>query len=79
MGGNSAIVTRYRLESQFHCPHLESREVPETKPRQKPGEKKAREIREKKPREIIVTPFLIGSSSRTTIGSPKRGLSKFIG
>ena len=42
--GNSAIVTRYRLDSQFHCPYIESREVPE-KTRQKPGEKKAREIR----------------------------------
>jgi hypothetical protein len=29
MGGNSAIVTRYRLDSQFHCSYLESRKVPE--------------------------------------------------
>ena len=27
--GNSAIVTRYRLDSQFHCSHLDSRGVPE--------------------------------------------------
>ena len=27
--GNSAIVTRYRLDSQFHCPYLEFREVRE--------------------------------------------------
>jgi hypothetical protein len=27
--GNSAIVTRYMLDSQFHCPYIESREVPE--------------------------------------------------
>jgi hypothetical protein len=26
IGGNSAIVTRYRLASQFHCSYLESRE-----------------------------------------------------
>ena len=26
--GNSAIVTRYRLDSQFHCSYLESRGVP---------------------------------------------------
>jgi hypothetical protein len=31
------------LDSQFHCPYIESREVLE-KTRQKPGEKKAREI-----------------------------------
>ena len=36
-------MTRYRLDSQFHCPYIESREVLE-KTRQKPGEKKAREI-----------------------------------
>ena len=27
LGGNSAIVTRYRLDSQFHCSYLESRGV----------------------------------------------------
>ena len=29
IGGNSAIVIRYRLDSQFHCSYLESRGVPE--------------------------------------------------
>jgi hypothetical protein len=28
IGGNSAIVTRYRLDSQFHCLYLQSRGVP---------------------------------------------------
>ena len=32
--GNRSIVTRYRLDSQFHCSYLESRGVPE-KPREK--------------------------------------------
>jgi hypothetical protein len=32
--GNRSIVTRYRLDSQFHCSYLESRGVPE-KPRGK--------------------------------------------
>ena len=32
--GNRFIVTRYRLDSQFHCSYLESRGVPE-KPRGK--------------------------------------------
>jgi len=34
------------LDSLFHCPYIESREVPE-KTQQKPCEKKAQEIREK--------------------------------
>ena len=29
IGGNSAIVTRYMLDSQFHCSYLESKGVPE--------------------------------------------------
>ena len=29
IGNTSAIVTRYRLDSQFHCSYLESRKVPE--------------------------------------------------
>ena len=33
--GNSAIVTRYRLDSQFHCSYLESRGVPGEKKRGK--------------------------------------------
>jgi hypothetical protein len=37
--GNRSIVTRYRLDSQFHCSYLESRGVPE-----KPRGKKTREI-----------------------------------
>jgi hypothetical protein len=28
IGGNRSIVTRYRLDSQFHCSYLESRGVP---------------------------------------------------
>ena len=28
IGGNRSIVTRYRLDSQFHCYYLESRGVP---------------------------------------------------
>jgi hypothetical protein len=42
--GSRSIVTRYRLDSQFHCSYLESRGVPE-KPR------------EKKPREMISLSF----------------------
>ena len=41
IGGNSIIVTRYRLDSQFHCSYLESRGVP-GKTREIPG--KTREI-----------------------------------
>ena len=41
--GNSSIVTRYRLYSQFHCSYLDSRGVPEN--------------RGKKPREIISLSF----------------------
>jgi hypothetical protein len=40
IGGNRSIVTRYRLDSQFHCSYLESRGVPG----------KTREIRVKKKR-----------------------------
>ena len=28
IGGNRSIVTRYRLDSQFHCSYLDSRGVP---------------------------------------------------
>ena len=38
--GNRSIVTRYRLDSQFHCSYLESRGVPE-KTREIPGYKKS--------------------------------------
>ena len=31
IGGNSGIVTWYMLDSQFYCPYIESREVPEKK------------------------------------------------
>ena len=41
IGGNSVIVTRYRLDPQFHCSYLESRGVP-GKTREIPG--KTREI-----------------------------------
>jgi hypothetical protein len=33
IGGNRSIVTRYRLDSQFHCSYLDSRGVP-GKPRE---------------------------------------------
>jgi hypothetical protein len=42
--GNIAIVTRYRLDSQFHCSHLDSRGVPG-------------EYRVKKTRKIISLSF----------------------
>ena len=43
--GNKSIVTRYRLDSQFHCSYLESGGVP-VKTREIPG--KTREIRVKR-------------------------------
>ena len=43
IGGNSVIVTRFRLDPQFHCLYLESRGVP-GKTREIPGKKKPREI-----------------------------------
>ena len=39
IGGNRSIVTRYRLDSQFHCSYLDSRGVPG-----KPRVEKTREI-----------------------------------
>jgi hypothetical protein len=47
IGGNRSIVTRYRLDSQFHCSYLESRGVP----------KKSGKYRVKKPREMISLSF----------------------
>ena len=55
IGGNSTIVTRYRLDSQFHCSYLESREVPG----------KTREIRVKSAGNYL--PFISGSGSSDVI------------
>jgi hypothetical protein len=50
------MVTRYRLDSQFHCSYLESRGVP-VKTREIPG--KTREIWVKNARNYL--PFISGS------------------
>ena len=60
-------MTRYMLDSQFHCSYLESREVPK-KTRQNLGEKKAREIQEKSTGNYL--PFISGDATSGDITAP---------
>ena len=55
-GGNSAIATRYMLDSQFDCPNIESREVPVRKNAGNTGKKWGKYL-----------PCISGSSSRLPV------------
>ena len=54
------------LDSLFHCPYIESREVPE-KTQQKPCEKKTQEIRENSGGKYL--PLISVSGSRVPVTS----------
>ena len=60
-------MTRYRLDSQFHCLYLESKEVPGKKRGKNPVRKKAWEIRVKSAGNYLS--FISGSSSRLPVTS----------